>query len=311
MEKKPVISVCMPVYNAERYLTEAVDSVLAQTFGDFELIMVDDGSTDGSREILNHYAATDPRVRMIRRPNIGVTKTLNECLQLARGEFIARMDGDDVCLPERFELQVNYLRSHPDVVLAGTAYDLIDGAGRLLRHVTQPEDDKPLQEICLSGRTPICHPSAMMRRAPALKVGGYDETFAVAQDLDLWLRLGEQGKMACLPQTLLKYRLHDKSISESKQAEQVRNMQIACERAWRRRGIKGEFLGLAGWRATDRQSRHDFSLKYGWWAFTSGQRRTALLYGSKAVATAPLNSDAWRLLICAAFKHPPTKAKAG
>ena len=311
MEKKPAISVCMPVYNAERYLTEAVDSVLAQTFGDFEFIIVDDGSTDGSREMLNHYASTDPRVRMIRRPNLGVRKTLNDCLQLARGEFIARMDADDMCLPDRFELQVNYLRKHPDVVLLGCAYDLIDGAGRLLRHLKQPQDNDSLQQICLSGRTPICHPSAMMRREPTLRVGGYDEEFTVAQDLDLWLRLGEVGKMACLPQTLVKYRLHEKSISEAKQEQQVVNMRTACERAWRRRGIKGEFLGLAGWRATDRQSRHDFSLKYGWWAFNSGQRRTALLYGSKAVAAAPFNSDAWRLLICAALKSSPPPAKAG
>jgi glycosyltransferase involved in cell wall biosynthesis len=296
----------MPVYNAERFLTEAVDSVLAQTFGDFELILIDDGSTDGSRAILNHYAATDPRVRMIRRPNTGLTKALNECLELARGEFIARMDADDVCMPNRFELQVSYLREHPDVVLVGGSYDLIDAAGRLLRHVTQPQDDAALQEICLSGRTPICHPSAMMRREPTIRVGGYDEQFGVAQDLDLWLRLGEVGKIACLPQTLVKYRLHQNSISESKQEQQVANMRTACERAWRRRGIRGQFLGLAGWRATDRQSRHDFSLKYGWWAFNSGQRRTALLYGSKAVASAPFNIDAWRLLLCAAVKPGPS-----
>jgi glycosyltransferase involved in cell wall biosynthesis len=298
------------VYNAERYLVEAVDSILAQTFGDFELILIDDGSTDGSPAILNKYAATDPRVRMIRRPNRGLTKSLNDCLQMARGEFFARMDADDVCMPNRFEHQINYMRAHPDVVLLGGAYDLIDGSGRLLRHVTQPQDDAALQEICLSGRTPICHPSAMMRREPTLRVGGYDEQFAVAQDLDLWLRLGEVGKMASLPQTLVKYRLHPKSISETKQGEQVKNMRTACERAWRRRGIKGEFLGLAGWRATDRQSRHDFSIKYGWWAFNSGQRRTALLYGSKAIATAPFNADAWRLLLCAALKASPT-TKAG
>lgn len=298
----------MPVYNAERYLTEAMDSILAQTFTDFELIVIDDGSTDGSRAILNRYAATDPRVRMIRRPNTGLTPALNECLELARGEFIARMDADDVSLPERFELQIDYLRANPDVLLLGGAYDLIDGAGRLLRRVSQPPDDRSLQEICLSGRTPICHPSAMMRTAETLRVGGYDEQFEVAQDLDLWLRLGEIGKMACLPQTLVKYRMHENSMSEQRQEQQVAEMRLSCELAWRRRGIGGQFLGLAGWRATDRQSRHDFWIKYGWWAFNSGQRRTALLYGSKAVTAAPLSSHAWRLLLCAALKaHPGPK----
>ena len=219
MHKHPVISVIMPVYNAEPYLEEALESILAQTFGDFELILIDDGSTDGSVEILNRYAAVQERIRLIRRPNTGLTKALNECLRLARGEFVARMDADDVCTPDRFEKQVAFMRANPETVLLGGAYDLVDAEGRHLRRVSQPLDDASLQRICLSGLTPICHPLAMMRRGAVLKAGGYDETFLVAQDLDLWLRLGEIGKLANIPTSVLRFRLHESSVSESKRHE--------------------------------------------------------------------------------------------
>jgi glycosyltransferase involved in cell wall biosynthesis len=303
VQKAPAISVIMPVYNAERYLAEALDSLLAQTFRDFEVILIDDGSTDDTVAILDRYSARDERIRLIRRPNTGLTKALNECLKLARGEFVARMDADDVCAPARLEKQVAYLRNHPDVVLLGGAYELIDGGGRFLRRVIQPQDDVTLQQICLTGRNPMCHPLAMMRREAILKAGGYDESYLVAQDLDLWLRLGEVGKLANLPDVLLQYRQHEDSVSERKQELQVRNMRIACERAWQRRGVQGEFKGEAGWRPqADRASRHRYLLRYGWWAFNSRQRRTAMLYGAKAILANPLDRESWRLMTCAALK---------
>src|SRR5262249_31043112 len=123
----------MPVYNARPYLAAAVESILAQTFHDFELLMLDDGSTDGSRAILERYAARDARLRLWSRRNTGYVIALNELLSRARGELLARMDADDVALPQRFAQQVAYLRSHPDVVCAGTAVHLIDAAGRFLR----------------------------------------------------------------------------------------------------------------------------------------------------------------------------------
>jgi glycosyltransferase involved in cell wall biosynthesis len=312
MSSEPAISVLMPVYNGSGYLRAAVESVLGQTFADFELILLDDGSTDEAAGIVDALARRDSRIRVIHRANRGLTKSLNECLRLARGEFAARMDGDDLCLPERFQLQVDFLRAHPAVVLVGGAYDIIEDEGRLLRRMDQPCDDATLQQICLSGRTPICHPLAMFRTQAALKAGGYDEQMIVAQDLDLWLRLGELGQMACLPQVLLRYRMHETSVSEKKQQEQVRNMRLACERAWQRRGISGQFLGEQGWRATgDRDSRHVYALKYGWWAFNSGQRRTALHYGLRAVRLRPLGADGWRLLACASLKPLPQAKPAG
>src|SRR2546423_1122596 len=294
------VSIIMAVFNAEAFLDVAMQSVLKQSFSDFEFIIIDDGSTDRSNAMLQDYVRKDNRVRLIGRANKGLTASLNEGLKLARGEFIARMDADDVAAPDRLQIQVEYLRAHPDVSLLGGAYELIDDAGRILTTIVPPSDDATLQEHALSGRTPICHPLAMMRRDAVEKVGGYDEEFSVAQDLDLWLKLGEIGKLACVPEVLLYYRQHEDSVSEKKQALQVRNMKLACERAYARREISREFKGDAGWRPTSgRHSRHEYALRYGWWALKSAQRKTAVVYGMKAIGAIPWNAGGWKLMYCA------------
>ena len=299
----------MAVYNAEGFLDAAVRSILGQLFGDFEFIIIDDGSTDRSNEMLQDFARKDNRIRLISRPNKGLTPSLNEGLKLARGEFIARMDADDVAMPDRLKIQVEFMRAHPQVSLLGGAYELIDGAGRMLTTLRPPTDNATLQEHALSGRTPICHPLAMMRRDALEKVGGYDEQFAVAQDLDLWLKLGEVGEFACVPDVLLRYRQHEDSVSEKKQALQVQNMRLACKRAYARRGIQREFLGESGWRPTSsRRSKHEYALRYGWWAFNSAQRKTAMIYGLKAIAATPWNAAGWKLLTCAIAKKPAARS---
>ena len=306
----PAISVIMPVYNGETYLAEAVESVLAQTFGDFEFIIIDDGSTDRTQAICEQLAKKDSRLRVISRPNTGLTPALNECIRLARAPLLARMDADDLCMPERFSKQVKFLAEHPEVVAVGTDHTLIDEAGRLLTTLRQPSDDATIQKLALEGRIAICHPAVMMRKDAVEKVGGYDESFTVAQDIDLWLRLGEVGKLANLPDVLLGYRQHEKSVSEKKRVLQMNNMRRACESAWKRRGItNGTFALAEPWRGgTDRASRLKFALRYGWWAFNSAQRNTAIHYGWRAVAAMPWSSEAWKLLVCATIKPLP-KAK--
>jgi len=297
----PAVSVILAAYNAERYLRSAVDSILAQTFSDFEFIVIDDGSADRTKQIIESF--NDPRIRLISRPNKGLTPSLNEALHLAQGEFIARMDADDLSTSRRFEIQVDFLRSHPDVVLLGGAYDLIDGAGRYLTTITPPTDDATLQEHALSGRTPICHPLAMMRRNAMLQAGGYDDSFTVAQDLDLWLKLGEVGTLAAVKDVLLQYRQHEESVSEKKQELQVANMRRACESAYVRRGIERVFKGDSGWRSTSgSESKHKYALQYGWWAFNAAQRKTAIVYGWKAICAKPSAIEGYRLLVCAMLK---------
>lgn len=305
MTSAPTISVLMPVYNAERYIAEAVESILAQTFGDFEFLIVDDGSTDRSPKLLHRYAQKDPRIQLISRPNTGYVRALNEMLARSRGEFIARMDADDIALPNRFALQVAFLRQNPEVVCVGGAQDFIDEAGRVLFHYAEVEQDREIQQKALSGTTPINHPSAMMRRAALIQVGGYDESLCPAEDLDLWLKLGEIGKLANLPETVLKYRQHANSVSERKQSEQNHQKRIACEHAWQRRGIEGQFRATKPWRPTDRVSRYEDILRYGWQFFNTGQRWAAIAYGIRSIQAFPLASPGWILLACALIKPLP------
>lgn len=312
----PTVSIILAVKNGAAYLPAAIESILAQTFADFEFIIIDDGSDDGvSLPLLRKYADGDARIRLISRPNKGLTRSLNEGVSLATGVFLARMDGDDIALPDRLKLQVHYLRAHPHVVLLGGAYELIDAGGRRIRTWRPAADNATLQRNCLEGSTPICHPLAMMRADAVQKVGGYDESFIVAQDLDLWLRLGEVGEMACVPEVLLLYRQHDGSVSEKKQKLQTDNMQRACEAAWRRRGVQGQYQcrASAGWRSDGgRAARVKFALQYGWWAFNAGHRETARHYGWRAVATMPWRIDGWKLLACSWLKRnePPMDTDA-
>jgi glycosyltransferase involved in cell wall biosynthesis len=310
MQTTPTLSVLMSVYNAGRYLRPAIDSILTQTFNDFEFIIIDDGSVDRSAEILREYAARDPRVRLTVRANQGLTRTLNEAIGMARGEFLARMDCDDVSVADRFERQLAALRADPALVCVGGSFELIDGKGRLLTRLRPPTDDATIQQLLLKGHTAICHPAAMMRRDAVAKVGGYDPHFKTTQDLDLWLRLGEVGRLGNVPEVVLKFRQHDSSVSETRREEQRRFGREAVERAWKRRGIAGgTFEADEPWRpGKDRASRHKYAVRYGWWGFNSGARNTALAYGVKAVSILPLNAGGWKLLASALVKPLPRPA---
>lgn len=305
MSSHPAISVLMPVYNAERYVAEAVESILGQTFGDFEFLITDDGSTDRSLKILKHYAAKDARIRLISRPNTGYVKALNEMLTEAKGEFIARMDADDMALPDRLAHQVEFLRTNPEVVCVGGFQDWIDEAGRVLFHYQDATQDSEIQQRLLAGCTAINHPSAMIRRGALIQIGGYDESLCPAEDLDLWLKLGEIGKLANLDRIVLRYRQHDKSVSEQRQSQQNEQRRIACERAWQRRGVVGKLAEIQPWRPVDRQSRHQFMLRYGWWFFNTGQRQAAIAYGWRSIRALPFAVDGWKLLVCALIKPLP------
>jgi hypothetical protein len=142
------------------------------------------------------------------------------------------------------------------------------------------------------------------------KVGGYDTRFKTSQDLDLWLRLGEVGKLANVPAPVLKFRLHESSVSETKRENQRQMGRLACEEAWKRRGLSNmTYEADEPWRpGSDRESRHRFAMQYGWWAFGSGQRRTAMYYATKAIAANPLKAAGWKLIACAVLKPTPSIA---
>lgn len=297
MSSVPAISVVMSVYNGEKYAPEAVESILAQTFRDFELIIIDDGSTDGTKALLENYATRDPRVRLISRPNKGLTKTLNEGLGLARGEFIARMDADDVSLPTRFEKQVEFLWAHPDCVCVGARVLRVDPYGSPLSEsdhkLTHEEIDAQLIEQGLGWA--ITHPAAMMRRDAVQKVGGYREQFKTSQDLDLWLRLAEVGRLANLPEVLLKYRYHPESVGFTKFEEQRRVKSIILQDAYTRRGRtpppewpKAIFTPLPVAEQLRRWART---------ALKANNRDIAKKHAIDALKREPLKVDSWRVML--------------
>ena len=192
---QPRVSVILTAYNEERYIRRAVDSILAQTFTDFELILLDDGSTDGTWEIMQEF--DDPRIRRERLGRAGRSRALNHGLSLARGEYIAIMDADDESLPERLARQVAFLDSHPAISILGTAYYKYD-AMRDERYIRcHPQADEDIRRAMAIG-IPICHGSVMFRKAVVEKVGGYDENIPDAEDLELWLRAASYFKFANL-----------------------------------------------------------------------------------------------------------------
>lgn len=213
MSQTPAVSVVLPVYNGEAYIREAVESILAQTFGDFELIVINDGSKDRSGEILRELAARDPRVVLVERPNAGLVTTLNEGIARARGEFIARMDADDVARPERFALQHARLIAEPELGVLGSFIQIIDKVGSFIRLGDYPVCPAETAQFLEHG-CPVAHPTVMMRREAVLKAGGYRKVFSHCEDYDLWLRISELGyRIANLPHPLLNYRMHGANVS--------------------------------------------------------------------------------------------------
>jgi glycosyltransferase involved in cell wall biosynthesis len=211
----PKVSVIVPVYNAARYIKEAIGSLQAQSFSDFEIIAVDDGSSDASKTILERMALNEPRLRVISRPNTGIVGALNDALAVAQGEFIARMDADDIAMPTRFAQQLDYLQAHPDCVALGTDVLYTDPSGLpLIRHRPALAHDAIVRQLVDANGGAIIHPTLMARREAIERIGRYrPETLNFLEDLDLYLRLSEIGKLANLPEVFLHYRQHLKSIN--------------------------------------------------------------------------------------------------
>lgn len=202
----PQISVLMSVCNGQRYVPHAVKSILVQSLGDFEFIIVDDGSTDGTPTILDSF--DDSRIVRIRnKENLGLTRSLNKGLGLAQGEFIARMDADDIALPNRFSEQVAFLGHWPDVGILGSAYEIIDEQGRSLGCHPMPRTDLEIRWACFL-ENPFAHPTVMIRQNVLARNGlNYDERFQTAQDYHLWWRVLRNTRGANLEKVLVRYRL--------------------------------------------------------------------------------------------------------
>lgn len=225
---EPTISVVTSVYNGVEHLRQSVDSVLGQTDIDFEFLIVDDGSTDGSGAILAEYAARDARMRVIQQENQGLTKALIRGCAEARGEYIARHDGDDLSLRNRFATQVAWLQAHSEASFVSCWSYGIGPAGEVLFEVKRSLEAGDLTTgLVERDEGPPGHGSVMFRAEAYRQVGGYRQQFRYAQDWDLWLRLAEVGQFACVPQFGYAYRVSESSISAFRRRQQLRLAEIA------------------------------------------------------------------------------------
>jgi glycosyltransferase involved in cell wall biosynthesis len=221
----------MGVRDGAPWISKAIESVLDQTLADLELIVVDDGSTDATSTLLS--AVRDPRLVRARQPRAGLAVALNRALDRARGPLVARLDADDVALPTRLERQCAFLQAHPDVGLLGTAARVVDEADHDVAVIRPPEDDRAIRHALIR-RNPFVHSSVMLRRALATAAGGYDASFPVAQDYDLWLRLSAVTRMANLPELLVVRRLVAGRVTAARDDERLRAEARARWRAVRR-----------------------------------------------------------------------------
>ena len=299
---KPKVSVIMSVYNGEKHLREAIDSILNQTLKDFEFIIVNDGSTDRTSEILQSYH--DSRIKITsNKENIGLTKSLNKALKLAKGEYIARQDADDISLPERLEREVSFLDKNKDVGLLGSSWHTINTDGK-----------KTGISKSTSGRHAVhfmCHGTTLIRKNCLEEIGLYREIFGYAQDYDLWLRIADKFEVRNISKPLYKLRVYRNSISLSKKLQQDLYASLAIEMAEERRKIGKDRLSIVDeeeairivnerLRVSGIKRRKVLSHNYMTWsqaAFALDEYRKAFNYGIASLRQYMLNHQAWKIII--------------
>ena len=233
----PALSVLMTVYQGARYLPATLDSILNQTFGDFEFIVVDDGSTDGTGALLDAAAARDRRLSVQHNPaNQGITRSMNRLFPLARGRYVTRHDGDDLSAPDRFAQQVAFLDAHPEVGMASSQISVIgsDGARLPTPRFVSGDDNQSIQET-LYDYNCLCQGTVMFRRQAREAVGLYDEALELSEDYDFWLRMTEITQVVKLPAALYLYRDHASSVSHLQYGRQVLRKALSLEKALARR----------------------------------------------------------------------------
>ncbi|NJL73759.1 MAG: glycosyltransferase family 2 protein [Saprospiraceae bacterium] len=231
----PLVSVIMPVFNAENFLTIAINSILEQTYSNLELILINDCSTDGSLALMQRYLH-DGRVKLFQNPiNEGVIASLNKGLAQAQGKYIARMDGDDIAAPKRIAKQVDYLERHPNCFLLGT--NMIEfNNQRILRYWTTPKNHAHLA-IKKLFNAPFAHPTVMMRRQVFEQIAGYDANYPVVEDYQLWVAIMEAGETANLQEPLLFYRKHADNVSTKKKDVQKASLLRLYQEIWLSQGL--------------------------------------------------------------------------
>jgi glycosyltransferase involved in cell wall biosynthesis len=296
--RSPEVSVVMGAFNAQRFLAPALDSLLAQTLKDFELIVVDDGSQDRTFEILKEYQARDFRVRPIRIAHGGIVEAANTGLNAAQCELIARADADDLHLPDRLRKQFDYLQAHPDVVAVGSRMQVIEPYGSPLHIADHKLTHEEIEAEFLHGNGwALPQPAAMLRKSIALKVGGYRHKYPYSEDFDLFLRMAEVGRLANLPDVLVKYRLHASSSNWKYNRTQMANKPGLLAEAYGRRGrtMPADLKFRNPW---DQPAAQRY-MHWLWSALKDKNISGARRHAWSVLKAAPLSISSWRAAYCA------------
>lgn len=294
----PTVSIVIGAYNAQRFLAQTFDTLLAQTFRDFELIVADDGSTDRTPEILQEYQSKDARVRAVRIPHGGIVDAANAGLEAARCELIARADADDLYMPDRLEKQVKFLAEHPEVVAVGARMLVIEPYGSPVRESDHKLTHEEIEADLLRGfGWAMPQPVTMLRKSVAMKVGAYRHDYPWSEDLDLFLRMAEAGRLANLPDILCKYRNHPGSTNWNKYQIQLANKPKMIAEAYKRRG-KQMPDGLTFTTAWEQSMAE----RYQFWTWVALKDKN--IYGARrhawsALKAAPLSPASWKAAYCA------------
>lgn len=302
MGRAPAVSVVLGVYNGQRFLAEAVESILNQTFTDFEFIVADDGSTDRTPEILRDYASKDSRMKVIRIPHGGIVDAANAGLAAARAPLIARADADDVTMPDRFAKQIEYMATHPEVVCLGSRMWLTEPYGTILDRSQHPlTHDEIDAELLRGSGWAMPQPVAMMRKDAVEKVGGYRREYLWSEDLDLFLRMAEVGRLANLPDLLIKYRSHPGSTNHRLPHMQHELTKKCIIETYQRRGLLAPAdLDLM---SPFKNRRIDKYLLWCWTALRDKNLKGARMNALCALRESPFLLESWKATYCALRGH--------
>lgn len=229
--KTPLVSIILPAYNTERYLAESIDSVLRQSFPDFELIIINDGSTDNTQAIIDTYTTRDPRIVVIQQDNRGLVATLNSGIKKARGTYIARIDGDDPWFDNKLQAQVDELLCDPGLVLIGGGFEIVDENGYFIETILPPTRDEDIRRTLLL-RNSFGHASVVFKKDAVIKAGLYDDKYKVTEDYNLWIKLSGLGRVKNLPYPIYRYRINMSGLSQQNSDKQMEETKQQQESLW-------------------------------------------------------------------------------
>lgn len=296
-DSKKSLSAIMPVYNSEKFLVETIESVLGQTFSDFEFIILDDGSIDNSLPIIMQYAGLDERIRVLScEQNIGLVGIRNLGLNQAKCDLFATVDSDDISLPKRFAVQVDFMQQHPDYLVAGANCTLITPYGDSLTTDAFPTDHDQIYSRMLKGDGGVIRQPAAIHRTKIVRdIGGYRN--AGSEDLDLYLRLAEVGKVSNIPEVLVLYRQHiDSSVHSCWERSILARNKAVTEAYIRLHGKAPETLELLPY---EKPNNVRCLKNWGWMALKNKNIKAARSYAQQLIKIKPLSLESWRLLYCA------------